>query len=206
MLSNTIDEKGDIDEVIKRFMKKLIGCIAINFQKKRVTNKVISQKHTDLYERMIYHKSKHDDVSKAELDEVVKEIAKVESANFNKLKDELGKLKKGDDEIDSKQLWKLKRKMCPRSRDAPCAMKDANENLVTSDKALQKEALEVFSKRLEGNKIEPHLKDLEDDTNTLCEIRVKLSKSHKSAEWTMEDLKLVLKHLDKLDMYWILDM
>ena len=28
-------------------------------------------------------------------------------------------------------------------------------------------------KKFEGNAIEPHIKDYEDDVNTLCEIRVK---------------------------------
>ena len=70
--------------------------------------------------------------------------------------------------------------MCPKSKDAPCAMKDSEGNLITADTALQKRALEVFEERLTGNPIEPHLKDLEEDTNNLCEIRVKLSKNKKS--------------------------
>ena len=36
MLSSCIDDKGDINEVIKRFIKKLNGCIATNFGKRRV--------------------------------------------------------------------------------------------------------------------------------------------------------------------------
>ena len=36
MLSSTVTEEGDIDAVVKRFMKKLEGCIAINFKKVRV--------------------------------------------------------------------------------------------------------------------------------------------------------------------------
>ena len=45
--------------------------------------------------------------------------------------------------------------------------------------------------------MEPHLKDLEDDTNDLCEIRLKLTESNKTLRWTMEDLKEVLKQLGK---------
>ena len=36
MLSSTIKEDGDINEVIKRFIKKVDGCIAVNFKKMRV--------------------------------------------------------------------------------------------------------------------------------------------------------------------------
>ena len=143
MLSSTVDEEGDIDKVIERFLKKLNGCIAINFQKKRVNKKVISKKNIDLYDRMRHLKSKDDAVSKVELDAVVEAIAKAESDNFKKLKDELSKLKSADDRVDSKQLWKLKRRLCPNIRDAPCAMNDADGNLVTSDRALQKQAQEI---------------------------------------------------------------
>ena len=196
MLSSTIDEEGDINKVIARFIKKLNGCIAVNFQKKRVNRKGISNKNKDLYDRMRQLKLSDDVISKKELIKVTEAIAKAESDNFKKLKDELDKLKIGDDKVDSKQLWKLKRRLCPNIRDAPCAMNDSEGNLVTSDRALQKQAQEVFSQRLEGNTIEPHLEDLQDDVNNLCEIRVKLSESKKSENWTMEDLKTVLKQLD----------
>ena len=76
-------------------------------------------------------------------------------------------------------------------------MNDAAGNLITSDKALQQRALEVYHERLKGNPMEPHLKDLEDDTNDLCEIRLKLTESNKTKEWTMDDLKEVLKQLEK---------
>ena len=43
--------------------------------------------------------------------------------------------------------------------------------------------------------METHLKELEKDTNTLCEIRVRTSQTNKTPEWTMDDLKEVLKQL-----------
>ena len=74
-------------------------------------------------------------------------------------------------------------------------MNDAHGNLLTSDKALKNRALEVYSNRLKGNIIQPNLKDPETDVNYLCEIRVKLAKTDKTENWTMDDLKEVLKHL-----------
>ena len=99
--------------------------------------------------------------------------------------------------MDNKQVWKLKKALCPRTRDAPCAMNDANGNLITSDKALEKRALQVYAERLEGNTVEDHLKDLEKDTNMLCELRVKVSTVNRTEPWTMDDLMEVLKHLKK---------
>ena len=194
MLSSCINDKGDIKEVINRFIKKLNGCIATNFEKRRV-NKDKNMKEDNLYEQMRVLKNKTDEESTAKLAKVVEDIAKLAEKNFKMVKDELSKIKPDEGKLSQRELWKLKKKLCPKSRDPQSAMNDFNGNLLTSDKAIQKRALEVYNERLKGNPIDPHLKDLEDDTNTLCELRIKVSKANKTEQWTMEDLKEVLKHL-----------
>lgn len=88
--------------------------------------------------------------------------------------------------------------MCPKNRDPPTAMTDKKGNLFTSDKAIQNRALEAYTERLENNRIEPHLKDLESDTNELCDIRLKICKKKNTIPpWDMDDLKLALKQLGK---------
>ena len=195
MLSSTIDEDGDINKVTKRFLKKIDGCIAACFNKIRISKKK-DQHEDDLYEKRRRLKLKSDDESKTEMKRVEKEIAERADQNYQKIKDELEKINPNGEGINAKQLWKLKRKMCPRSQDAPSAMFDRKGNLLTSDQALQNRALEVFEERLRGNQIESHLKDLEQDVNTLCEIRVNITKSNKTEPWSMEELKDVLKHLE----------
>ena len=195
MLTNTVDEDGEINQVIKRFMKRLNGCIANNFKRIRV-NKHNTKHNDSLYDKRRNLKNKEDAESKEELIKVNKAIAEYQAANFEALKEELDKIKKNvKGKIDSKQLWKLKRKLCPTIRDAPAAINDAHGNLLTSDKALKNRALEVYSNRLKGNIIKPNLKDLETDVNYLCEIRVKLAKTDKTENWTMDNLKEVLKNL-----------
>ena len=196
MLSSTIDEQGDINKVIKRFMKKLEGFIAVNFRKRRVKSDK-TNKDDSLYDRMRTLKNKDDKESKEELVQVMEAIGAASEENFLKLKDELNKIKPDGGKLDKRQIWKLKKKLCPNLRDPPCAMNDGHGNLITSEKSLREKALEVYTDRLKGNTIEPHLKVLEEDTNTLCEIRVRLAKSNKTPEWTMEDLKEVLKQLGK---------
>ena len=39
MLFSTVNEHEDIDLVVKRFMKKLEGCIAVNFKKIKIKPK-----------------------------------------------------------------------------------------------------------------------------------------------------------------------
>ena len=99
--------------------------------------------------------------------------------------------------MNAKSLWKLKKKLCPKVKEPPTAMLDNKGNLLTSETAIQDRALEVFAKRLENNKIEEPLKDLEVDTNKLCELRLKLCKTKKSEHWTLEDLKSAVKGLKK---------
>ena len=140
-------------------------------------------------------KGKEDDDSKKELEAVVIAIADIAETNFNKLKKHLDKIKTNDGPVNAHEMWKLRKKMCPKNRDPPTAMTDKNGNLLTADKAIQNRALEAYSERLENNKIEPHLKDLEDDTNELCHIRLNVCKKKKTPPWDIEDLKLALKQL-----------
>ena len=195
MISSTINEDGDVNEVTKRFMKKIDGCIAACFKRRRVGKKKDTSED-ELHEKRRQLKLKTDDESKAKMKIVEKEIADKAEQNYIKIKDELEKINPNGDGINAKQLWKLKRKMCPKSQDAPSAMLDKSGNLLTSDQALQKRALEVFEDRLKGNEMEPHLKDLELDINTLCEIRVNTTKYNKTEPWSMDELKDVLKHLE----------
>ena len=68
-------------------------------------------------------------------------------------------------------------------------MLDGRGNLLTTEKAIQKRAMEVFADRLDNNKMNKNLEDLEEDTNKLCKIRLKLSKINKTQPWDIEDLK-----------------
>jgi hypothetical protein len=195
MLSSIFDNHNDdINILTDRLVKKINGSIAINFKKRRVNLK----KHDEmdsLYNRMRVLKAKEDDDGKKELKAVVKAIADIAETNFNKLKHHLDQMKPDDGPIKPNEMWRLRKKMCPKNRDPPTAMEDKNGNLLTADKAIQDRALEAYSERLENNKIEPHLEDLEDDTNELCQIRLKVCKEKKTPPWDIEDIKLAVKQL-----------
>ena len=167
MLSSIFNkDSDDIDTLTCRLIKKINGSIAINFKKKRVsTNKECESDR--LYNRMRYLKGKEDDQSKTELEAVTKAIADNAENNFYKLKQQLDKIKPDSGGVNAHEMWKLRKKMCPKNRDPPTAMTDKKGNLLTSDKAIQNRALEAYAERLENNTIEPHLKDLENDINEL---------------------------------------
>ena len=124
----------------------------MNFKKRRVNLK----KHDEmdsLYNRMRALKAQEDDDSKKELKAVVKAIADIAETNFNKLKHHLDQMKPDDGLIKPNEMWKLRKKMCPKNRDPLTAMEDKNGNLLTANKAIQDRALEVYSERLENNNI-----------------------------------------------------
>ena len=83
MLSSCIDEEGDIDKVINNFMKKLDGCIAVSFKKRRVGQNNFEKVDTS-HDKMRHLKGKTDDTSKKELIKVQEEIAKGASENYFK--------------------------------------------------------------------------------------------------------------------------
>ena len=195
MLSSIFESKDDIDILTKRFQKKLDGCLAKSFKKIRMTQK--DDTEDDLHDQMRKLKTKSDDESKAKLQEVLAKIADNAKNNFNKVKDEINKLKPDGNCMNSKKLWQLKKRLCPNSRTPPTAMTDSKGNLITEDEAIKERALEVFEKRLEGNEMANSLKDLETDTNKLCMLRLKLAKMNKTKPWDMEDLKFALKGLAK---------
>ena len=51
-------------------------------------------------------------------------------------------------------------------------MLDSNGNLLTTDNSIKDRALKVYSERLEPNEMEENLKELEIETNNVCELRM----------------------------------
>ena len=92
MLSSTINEEDDINDIIKRFIKKVDGCIATNFNKRRVKRNK-GENNDKLYEKMRTLKGKEDTESRKELKKGVESIAAIADKNYQKVKDELAKIK-----------------------------------------------------------------------------------------------------------------
>ena len=84
-------------------------------------------------------------------------------ANYKKICEEISEIKCDEGGINSGKLWQLKKKISPRCRDPPTAMMDMNGKLVTSEKEIQKLALEVFENRLRNRDIKVELSELKKD-------------------------------------------
>ena len=137
MLSTVFNADEDINVLTNRFMKKLDGCIAVNFKKIRIS-KNKRDKEVDFHSKLQELKDKEDDASKRERTKVLDDIAAEAYENFTSLKTEVDRIKKKLSGMNGKQIWKLKNKLCPRNKDPPTAMLDDKGNLLTGSKAIEK--------------------------------------------------------------------
>ena len=110
MLSSIFDDTiANMDVLTDRLVKKINGCVAVSFKKRRVC---LNEKEDKLspYDRLRELKGKDDEESKTELASVIKTIAENAEENFNKLKSELEAIKDDSGKLDAHKLWKLRKK------------------------------------------------------------------------------------------------
>ena len=195
MLSTVFDSNADINVLAKRFLKKLDGCIKMNFRKVRVSDRkpTASEK---LYNEMRQLKGKEDEESVKRLARVKEAIAEEADKKYAKVDEELKQMKPDGRKINALKFWKLKKRICSKYRDPPTAMQDKNGKLLTNKEEIERRALEVYTDRVKPNNIEEHLKSYEELENKLCKSRLKLSKLNKTNPWTIDDLNQAIKDLD----------
>ena len=136
MLSSVLNADEDINVLTERLIKKVNGCIAMNFKKVRITRNK-KNKLEILHERM--RKMKREN-KQEELDKVIEEVAIHEEERYSKVIEELAKIK-DQTKLDSQKFWKVKKKLCPKTIDPPSVMLDSHKNLLTTDKAIEDRAL-----------------------------------------------------------------
>ena len=196
-LSEVFDTSDNLHDKTEEFIKRLNKVIKSSFRKIRISDRP-DKELENLLDRRKVLKNKTDYDSKKELEEVEKILdEKYAEHNYNKIKEEISKIKVDEGGIHSGSLWKLKKKVSPRCRDPPTAMLDSAGNLLTSPDAIDKAALETYEKRLQNRPIKDDLKNLQKEKEELCQLRLKAARMKKTSPWTMEDLEVVLKYLKK---------
>ena len=154
MLSSVFDANDDIDKMTARFVKKINGCIAVNFRKVRVNNNK-KDKTEVLYDKLRNLKGKTDFESLNNINKIKEDIANVEAEKYNYIIKELEAI--DDGKMNNQNFWKLTKKLFPKSRDPPAAIFDSKGNILTSNKSIEERTIEVYSERLKGNPIKPNL-------------------------------------------------
>ena len=196
-LSSVFDNDNDINSVTKKFLKRLTGVLHKSFRKVKIcekTNKALE----DLFKKRTVLRTKTDADSIEELKKVEEELAeKCAKDNRDKIKEEISGIKCEEGGIHSGRLWRLRKKLFPKSRDPPTAMKDPDGNLVTSEEEIEKLAIQTYQKRLQNRPMKEDLHHIRKQKEELCSRRLEAAKKNTTPPWTMNDLEKVLKSLKK---------
>ena len=98
--------------------------------------------------------------------------------------------------IDKQSFWKMKKLIAPRSKEMiPCSLIDKHDNLLTDPTTIRNEYLSEFKHRLRTRNIKTELKWYESFLNDICYLRVDAAKSNNSPEFSILELKQVIREL-----------
>ena len=116
MLSSIFTSGDDINKLVNRFIKKIYGCIKINFRKVRTT-KAKESKLDNLYTKMDVLKQRDDDKSKEDIAKVIEAITQEEENKYLLLMSELNKLNPDvEGKMYAQKFWNINKNIFPRSR------------------------------------------------------------------------------------------
>jgi hypothetical protein len=193
-LSRNFDVIDDLDAATEAFMKKLNKVIHKCFKKVGQRKGRYNSNHEKIYTKWRNLRKKDDPKNKAECETLEEELAdeyfdKVKEANAGIDCDEGGSM--------ASELWKLKRQLCPRSRDPPTAMLDDEDTLITNEDQIKHMAVKAYKERLRNRPIAEGLEHVKDAKEKLADILMEKAKLNKTPPWTMEELELVLNKLKK---------
>ena len=89
----------------------------------------------------------------------------------------------------------MKKLIAPRSKEIPCSLLDKHDNLLTDPAAIRNEYLSEFKHTLRTRDIKTELKWYESFQNDICYLRVDAAKSNSSPEFSILELKQVIREL-----------
>ena len=201
-------------EIQSRNWLKLFNSILFKcFRKIRVVNSNKKKGETDklLHER-IELKSKAklvtiSDEMKMKIEDRIREIedgiGDEISENYHKeIKDTLKKLGGDGKNLNGsgrKHLWKLLKRKFPKCSPAiPVGKKDKSGNIITNHQGLKELYLKTYKHRLRNRPIKNEFQEMKQLKEELFELRLNLAQCNKSSPWTMDDLELILKHLNPI--------
>ena len=100
-----------------------------------------------------------------------------------------------DGGFNPNHLWKLKRKIFPKPCNVPTAMKDPNGKLITDVDGFKKNTVNHYKKVLRNRPIKEGLEKHQLEKEEVCKMRLELSKTNKTPDWTKKDILEALKGL-----------
>ena len=193
-LSKIFDEEDDLDNATEKFMRRLEKVLYKCFKKVTIKNDKHQEKQYKLYDLWKSLRTKTDDKSKEEMKKVKAKLANKYFENLQKASQEITCAEGGNIQ---KEIWKLKKHMCPRSRDPPTAMVDNAGSLVTDQNKIKDMAQEAYKERLRNRPIKEGLENIKEAKERVAEKLIEVAKLNKTEPWDLHDLGEVLKSLKK---------
>ena len=97
--------------------------------------------------------------------------------------------------MDRQSFWEMKKLIAPRSKEIPCSLLDKHDNLLTDPATIRNEYFSEFKHRVRTRDIKTELKWYESFQNDICHSRVDAAKSNNSPEFSILELKHVIREL-----------
>ena len=196
-LSQIISKDKHLNLVTKQFMKRVQGYIHECFQKVKIIDKP-NKDLEYLYNKRTFLRSKTDNKSKKDLEDVDEELCdKYSEVMYKKIMEEVleGIEDCEDGGFNTGKLWRLKKKLLPALGEPPTAMLNSEGKLLTLEKDIKEEAVKHSQKVFKNKNINKGLEHLKDEQELLCKKRLKKVSRSKTSPWTVEDVTNVLKSL-----------
>ena len=120
----------------------------------------------------------------------------ISNRNRNIIIEHLSALSSSENRLSTLSLWKIKQKVCPKVTQPEALAKIGNNGeLVTNRAGLLKLYQSEYMKRLRHRDMKDKFFKLKMLKETLFNLRLQISKMRKSPDWSMNQLKKVLKSL-----------
>ena len=193
-LSDIFKSNEDVNKQTKKFVKTLNGIIHQCFKKVKITN-TFNKEIDELFKQQKVLKNKEDHESKMKLKEVEEKLAdKMSEDMYKTVKEEVDKVDSETGGFNSGHLWKLKSKLRPKFNDYPTAFLNSEGKMITSEDEIKQVTIDHFKKVLEDRPIKEGLEEHKKQREKLCQIRVQVAKTKKTARWELEDVQFVIKN------------
>ena len=123
-------------------------------------------------------------------------IANYSSArNVKILSSHIEDLSEKNGKFNITKMWKLRKKLCPKSLEKPSAKINEKGKLVTQKKEPKELYKNTYISRLRNREILPQYETIFKLKNYLFNLRLKVTSKIRSPDWTMSQLIKVLKSL-----------
>ena len=133
----------------------------------------------------------------AEIEEISNHISDQEAKeNKEKVFKQFSYYNENPEKIDIQKMWKMLKNVCPKLKPTlPCAKRNFKGKIITSQNDIKALLAEEYKNRLRTRPMKSDYESVENRRKEIFELKMKLSKLHKSKEWSENDLDIALGDL-----------